>query len=282
MAWSARLGLHYTRAERTTQVRFEHQGPLRILRSLYPEGPGICHNVLIHPPSGLVGGDTLDIDIRASANAHALLTTPGATRFYKSSTEWAEQNVRIHLDNAARLEWLPLESIAYNGCMGKNNLHIHLQGDSELLGWDTTALGMPSSRLPFVQGVFEQSISLEGHWLERGRIRASDTQLLNSPLGLNAKRCLSTIFFLTAKPMSEQRRASMLEAARSVCANQAQLTLNTEPLQAGASSPSPHVVVLRTLSMMVEPSVQLLRRVRINWRQEAWGLEGAAPRIWAL
>jgi urease accessory protein len=58
MAWHARLDLDY-RAEPAahgprTRLDFLHEGPLRILQSLYPEGDDICHNVIVHPPSGLV------------------------------------------------------------------------------------------------------------------------------------------------------------------------------------------------------------------------------------
>ncbi len=89
MAWDAHLQLDYTVEASRTVARHQHDGPLRILQSLYPEGDGICHNVLVHPPGGLVGGDTLDIHITARGGAHGLVTTPGATRFYKSDGELA-------------------------------------------------------------------------------------------------------------------------------------------------------------------------------------------------
>jgi hypothetical protein len=45
---------------------------LRIFKSLYPEGDAVCHNVLVHPPSGLVGGDTLDMRVTVGHGAHGL------------------------------------------------------------------------------------------------------------------------------------------------------------------------------------------------------------------
>ena len=103
MPWLAQLELDYTLAAARTRLHFRHDGPLRVLRSLYPEGDGICHNVLIHPPGGLVSGDTLDIAVRVGAGAHALLTTPGATRFYKSNGAQATQRTRLRLEAGARL-----------------------------------------------------------------------------------------------------------------------------------------------------------------------------------
>ena len=61
MTWHARLQLDYTLEAERCVLRHQHSGPLRILQSLYPEGDSVCHNVLVHPPGGLVGGDTLDI-----------------------------------------------------------------------------------------------------------------------------------------------------------------------------------------------------------------------------
>jgi len=84
MTWRADLKLDYTLESQRTVARYLHQGPLRILQSLYPEGDHICHNVLVHPPGGLVGGDTLDIQVTVGEGAHGLISTPSATRFYKS------------------------------------------------------------------------------------------------------------------------------------------------------------------------------------------------------
>ena len=276
MGWRAHLDLHYSLENLTTQVKFEHEGPLRILRSLYPEGPSVCHNVLIHPPSGLVGGDSLEINIQAKDQAHALITTPGATRFYRSEHEWATQHVLVNLKDSARLEWLPLETLAYNGCKAKNHCTFDLKDESELIAWDITALGMPSANLPFEVDQIEQHFELKGHWLDRGRIQASDLDLLNSPVGLNARKCLSTMVFASARALSAERVGQILELARSA------LPANSLEIQAGATSPNAHIVVVRMLSDLVEPSMHLMRRIWLAWRSELWSLQPVMPRIWAL
>ena len=107
--WQASLALRYMRREPRTVVHDRHDGPLRVLRSLYPEGDAICHSVLLHPPGGVVGGDTLAVHVEVEAGAHALLTTPGATRFYRSTGATAAQSLTARVAAGARLEWLPLE-----------------------------------------------------------------------------------------------------------------------------------------------------------------------------
>jgi hypothetical protein len=154
MSWRARLEIDYALEQQRSVARYRHTGPLRVLQSLYPEGDGICHNVLVHPPGGLVGGDTLELAIRASGQTHGLLTTPGATRFYRSAGEPAVQQTHITLQDQARLEWLPLEAIAYNQCRAENRLTLELAPRAELLGWDVTALGLAPRQLAFCAGAF--------------------------------------------------------------------------------------------------------------------------------
>ena len=134
MTWHAQLTLDYTLEAGRTVARHHHTGPLRILQSLYPEGDTVCHNVLVHPPGGLVGGDTLDMQVQAHTGSHGLITTPGATRFYRSDGPEALQSVHLRVADGARLEWLPLETIAYSGCRGENRLLVDLAPTAEVIG----------------------------------------------------------------------------------------------------------------------------------------------------
>jgi hypothetical protein len=140
MAWHAQLALDYRVEADRTVVRHTHNGPLRVLQSLYPEGDAVCHNVMVHPPGGLVGGDTLDITVQVHSTAHGLITTPGATRFYRSDGPAARQNTHLTLEPGARLEWLPLETLCYSACVAENHLTLDVAPTAELMGWDITPL----------------------------------------------------------------------------------------------------------------------------------------------
>lgn len=276
MPWNARLELDYRLEGPRCVARFRHEGPLRILQSLYPEGDAICHNVLVHPPGGLVGGDTLDIRVHAAAGSHGLITTPGASRFYRSEGELALQRTELVLEPGARLEWLPLESICYSGCRAENRLALRVGDSAELIGWDVAALGLPNAGKPFERGSLQQHIEVPGVWLERGRIDAADRRLLDAPIGLAGHRCLASLFFVAGAPIARARREAALDATRAL------IDLHGLRESAGATSPHAEVIVLRVLAPVVEPAMQLLRQVWAAWRAEMWGLQGATPRIWAL
>jgi len=274
VTWHGHLALHYTRDGERTIALDRHHGPLRVLQRLYPEGPGICHHVLVHPPGGIAGGDVLEIEARLDAGAHAVITTPGATRFYRSAGEMAAQRATLRVADGARLEWLPLETIAYPGCIAQNRVGIALDGGGEAMGWDVLALGLPAAGEPFDRGTFLQHLELPGHWLERGRIDAADTRLLDSPLGWAGRRVLATLWFAAGHDLAATRRDALLDAARR-CAADSELAA-----QAGATSPQARVVVLRALADRVEPAMALLGHVRATWRQVAWALSAEPPRIW--
>jgi urease accessory protein len=276
MAWHAELKLDYTLESQRTVARHAHHGPMRILKSLYPEGDSICHNVLVHPPGGLVGGDTIDIQVSVEQGAHGLVSTPGATRFYKSGGYPALQQLTAHVADQARLEWVPLEAIAYNECEATNRAFFHLAPSAELITWDVTALGLPSSDQAFTQGHFQQHLEIPSVWLERGNVQGNDERWLNSPLGLAGHKCFASLVFACGSPIASDRVESALEAARSI--------IETSPLklQAGITCAHPQVIVMRVMSPLVEPTMDLLKQVWATWRHTLWELPSEPPRIWSV
>jgi len=279
MPWHAQLDLHYHRddAQRTV-LQHTHTGPLRILKSLYPEGERICHNVVVHPPGGLVGGDVLDLRVHAGIGAHGLLSTPGATRLYRSDGPAPTQQVALALEAGARLEWLPLKAIAYPGCLAQNTLRATLAEEAELIGWDVCALGLPTAGQPFDRGRLTQHLEIPGLWLERSHIDAADTRLLESPLGLAGQRCLGTLWLACGTPLTRERREHLLEAVRALLEGEGDL----QGVQAGATCPNPQMLVVRALAPLVEPLMATLQTAWAALRPAAWGVPGTPPRIWRV
>ena len=273
--WHARLELVVRADGQRCVVQASHVGPLRVLKTLYPEGPAIAHQVVVHPPGGIVGGDRLEIALDLQAHAHALVTTPGATRYYRSAGGLGTQQVHARLASGARLEWLPLESIAHSGCQALNQARFELAPAAEMIGWDALALGLPAAGQAFTSGRFTQHLELPGVWLERGVIDGADTLLARSPLGLAGHSTLLTVWFAAGTPPGDARLDALLGSAR----EQLQL-FGGDSLVAGVTAPQPSVVVLRALAHRVEPAMALAQAVRAAWRGIAWQLPDIAPRVW--
>jgi urease accessory protein len=271
--WHGHLALRYTRERGRTASHDAHSGPLRVLKALYPEGAGICHHVLVHPPGGVVGGDVLNIDVQVATGAHALITTPGATRFYRSAGALAVQRAELVVESGARLEWLPLEAIAYPGCRAESSVQLRLEGAGQMMGWDVLALGLPAADAAFNTGVFAQRLHWPGHWLEQGRIDAQDTVLRNSPLGLAGQPVLATMWLASGQALPAARIEALLDVAREAASQHT-------TLQTGSTAPNTQLVLLRMLAPHVEAAWHLLRAVRAAWRQSLWGLGPEEPRVW--
>lgn len=180
--WAASLTLGFdTRVVADTTItrlhKAHHYGPLRVQRPFYPEGrDGCCHVYLLHPPGGLASGDSLNIDVTVAANAHTLLTTPSANKLYKADSNGVAWQQHTHLKIAAdaTLEWLPQETLAFDGSSGKQTILIDLADNAKCIGWEILGLGRPASALPFATGHLEQRFRLtrDGRplWIERQSI----------------------------------------------------------------------------------------------------------------
>src|SRR4029450_4697861 len=117
--WHAKLSLDFRERDgRTVLAKREHTGPLIVQKTLHPEGAGVCQAIVVHPPGGIAGGDTLDVAVDVGAHAHAQLTTPGASKWYRSAAAFRRQTFEARVAANAILEWLPQEAIVLEGAHG--------------------------------------------------------------------------------------------------------------------------------------------------------------------
>jgi urease accessory protein len=159
--WEARLDLGFAvSGSRTALVRRAHSGPLQVQRPFYPEGRSGCHVYVLHPPGGLVGGDRLALDVTAERGAEVLLTTPAATKFYRSAGPKAEQHVSITVANGAAVEWLPQETIVFGGANGESAVRVDVENGGQFLGWDVCCFGRPASGDRYATGRFVQRLEV--------------------------------------------------------------------------------------------------------------------------
>jgi len=190
--WQARLELRIeNRSAGARLVSNRRQGPLHVQKAFYPEGPNLAHLYLLHPPGGLVSGDSLTINTQVAANSAALITTPGAGRLYgaRESNKNQYQNNHLRVASGASLEWFPMETLFYSRSRGQSKTRVDIDEGGKFIGWDICALGLPASGRPFNEGKLSQAFEIyyngQIEWLERWHFNASDREFLHSQAGLN-------------------------------------------------------------------------------------------------
>jgi urease accessory protein len=269
--WQASLDLRFERrAAATVLAQRNHRGPLRVQKQLYPEGEGVCHAIVLHPPSGIVGGDGLEIRAVLDSGAHALLTTPGAGKWYRSAGPCARQSLEFDLGAGAVLEWLPQETIVFDGAQAGMSSRIRLAADARYFGWEVLCLGRRAANERFEHGELRLSTAIEQEgkplWLEQGRL-AGGSPLLASPMGLAGFSVCGTL--LAAGCDIE---AGVLAACREVVPQEA-------GAQAGVTR-LPRLLAARYLGHSSEAARDWFAALWHVLRPALIGSEARPPRIW--
>lgn len=208
--WQAQLDLEFSsRGDKTVLSHRSQRGPLSVQRAFYPEGD-VCHLYVLHPPGGVVGGDTLTINTYVKKDAHSLLTTPGATKFYRSQGKTAHQQQNLNIEELATLEWLPQENIYFPGAQARMSTRVDLADGARFIGWETHCLGLPANNEIFSSGQLDLDFSLFKEsrpvLLERMKISADRLQ---APTGLRGNAVMAT---LIACPADDE----MLDSIRTI------------------------------------------------------------------
>ncbi|MGQ0546809.1 MAG: urease accessory protein UreD [Betaproteobacteria bacterium] len=262
-AWRARLALEFARAgNRTLLAKRGADGPLVVQKSLYPEGEEICHAIVVHPPGGIAGGDELSLEVKCEG--HALLTTPGAAKWYRSAGPRASQALRFDVEGT--LEWLPRETIVFDGARASLDCHVRLGEQARYIGWEIVCLGRTGSNETFSRGELklDTTVSRGGRLLlvERGGIEAGG-RLMRSPVGLGGRTVSGTMLAASAS-----LDASVLARCREDVSPEIAVTL------------LPGLLVARYLGDSTEQAFAAFTSLWRLLRPVLLGREAIEPRIW--
>jgi urease accessory protein len=261
--WQARLHLRFDRAgEKTVLAEKRFDGPLAVQKPLYPEGGAVCHGIVVHPPGGIAGGDELALDAGLVQGAHALLTTPGAGKWYRSPGPWARQDLSFRVDGT--LEWLPRETIVFDGARALLRTRIELSAAARYVGWEVLCLGRTGSGERFERGEvrLDTELARDGRllWMERGRI-AGGGALMRSPAGLAGHVVVGTLVASTREELSKE----LLSECRTI--------IPTTLL--------PGVLLARYLGDSSEEAMEAFAKVWEILRPSVAGRAPVRPRIWS-
>jgi urease accessory protein len=269
--WHAELDLVFRQQDdRTVLATRRHTGPLRVQKALYPEGAVPCHVILLHPPAGIVGGDTLHIGVRLEAGSQACITTPGAAKWYRSAGALATQRVEIDLAEASVLEWLPQETLFFDGARAHTRNRVRLRGGGRYFGWEVLCLGRRASGESFARGLLDMGTRIDTDagpvWLEKGQIGGADP-LLSSAVGLAGRSVCATLLMAGMPPQTE-----LLDTCRRIPPE--------EPAALTGLTWMPQLLVGRYLGHSAEAARAWLFALWQQLRPALAGRSAQAPRIW--
>ena len=264
--WHAELKLGYqSRGDKTRLVDSKREGPLAVQRAFYPEGE-VCHTYLLHPPGGVVAGDDLNIDLKVSTDANVLLTTPGATKFYRSIGPIAQVYQRLKVSSGGSLEWMPLENIFFPGTQSHIVTEVYLESGAHFIGWEINCFGRPSNQERFDSGQLssEMRIYRDGEPLLFDRFATDATSLIDSAIGLKGISGYASMVATINDP-------ELVE--------EVQLLLADDPFSGATLMDG--LLVVRTISEQSQEVISLFSKIWRLIRPKSLGKEAIMPRIWA-
>ena len=267
--WTAALDLQFERAKNRSIVsRCRHNGPLRVQKPFYPED-GVCHVYLLHPPGGVVGGDELSVSVSAGKGSAALITTPGATRVYRSAGPLSTIKYQLNVEAGASLEWLPQDSILYGGSRLSQEMEVRVASGSRFFGWDITSMGRPASGDHYTTGEFDQGFRLFVDSLpvlmERQRWQAGQ-EVLEASWGLSGHTVLGTFYGF---PADDDILSHLRPRLEDISVGEIAVTLVDD------------VLVVRALADDAVALRQVFADIWLSVREMINGFPPGSPRIWA-
>ncbi|MAO39835.1 MAG: urease accessory protein UreD [Pseudomonadota bacterium] len=279
--WQASLDLKFARTTRGCRlVASAHNGPLYVQKPFYPEGPDLAHVYLLHPPGGLVSGDSLEISVALGKDASVLVTTPGAGRVYRAredrTLQW--QRTRMVLSQGANIEYFPQETIIYPGASAGLETRVELSDRCHYAGWEITCLGLPASELEFDSGEFRQHLGVfrDGRPLivENFVLNEGSRSLYDASVGLRGQPVMG---LMVAGPFAESRSGETAEIVTSLRA----VTASCKPGMLCNVSVFNGFVTVRYLGSSSAEAREIFIQCWQLLRPLLLGREHCPPRIWA-
>jgi urease accessory protein len=244
--------------------RLRHLFQAAPLRWLFPdaEDDEPKTGALVNVAGGLTGGDRIASSLTLGPQARFTATTPAAEKIYRSLGEETDIAATIAAEEGACCEWLPQETILFDGARLRRRLDFALAPGARLLAAEMLVLGRAAHGEGFVQG------SLRDAW----RVRRGGALVWADSLHLAAPRHAAARFRLAGA----NALATVLLAAPEAEALRGR---GREMAEGAASLVAPGVLLLRWLGEAGAIRASLGTAVT-ELRAAAFGHPPRLPRLW--
>jgi urease accessory protein len=271
--WPASIDCDFQRtaAGKTALVRLSHQGPLRI-QKLFHDGD-LAHCYVLHPPGGMVSGDSLQSRFKVNPGAKVLITTPASGKLYKARRNQIPQRASTHIDLTTDTfcAHLPQDTIVFDGAVGELETFVNVNSNAIFFGWEHLIFGRRAGGYPFENGQLIQSlrISREKRLLFRESLRLTP-QTVNAVSGLNDMVSFASVTLVL--PANSGTTSDVVSVARE--------SLKSFDVHSGVSAIRECLITLRILSSVEEETKSALEQLWITIGPELVDRPVSSPRIW--
>ena len=255
---------------RTALHSVYQQAPCRALMPAVEPGAPL-EAVLVNTSGGLVGGDRIESTIAIGPDASAVLAGQAAEKVYRSTGADTEVRTALSVAGGAWLEWLPQETILFDGARLHRLLSIDLAPEARLLAAETVIFGRSARGERFSRGFLHDSWAIRRNgrlaWMDAVRLDGDVEALRSRAFGFGRAAGYATL--LHAGPAA----ASFLPLAREIVA--------AAPAEGGATL----VSGLLLLRFIAEDAARLRSAVAgavCRLRAEIAGLPASLPRVWQI
>ncbi|MFP6734298.1 MAG: urease accessory protein UreD [Rhodospirillales bacterium] len=199
-----------TRVDGRAEIRFAQKGGQTRLARLYQHEPlrvlfpapasgDIPQAALVTTSGGLVGGDRLRITIEAEAGAAAMAIAQAAEKVYRSAGEDCVIDVNLHADDGAWLEYLPQETILFDGARMNRKTNIHVHPEARLLAGEILVFGRigrgERMHSGFVRDAWQVSIGGRMVWADALGLDGDIGANIEHPAGLGGSPSMATAVY---------------------------------------------------------------------------------------
>ncbi|WP_299736771.1 urease accessory protein UreD [uncultured Roseobacter sp.] len=187
-----------TRAHRSYIDGLRQSGALKLL---FPRTTGPLEAILINTAGGITGGDSFTISGTAGEGSELTLTTQAAERAYRAQqTQTGHLETHLTVEKGARLNWLPQETILYDGCALRRRLEVEIATGSRFLMVEPVLFGRRAMGEDVHDIHFEDQITLrqEGTVIYRDGVCLSGDAAaqLDRPTIAGGARAMASLVFV--------------------------------------------------------------------------------------
>lgn len=244
-------------------------------RALFPhvELDDVFQAVMLTTSGGLAGGDRVAAKLSAGAGARALVTTQAAEKIYRARAgdrdETTILGVDIGVGEGAWLEWLPQETILFDGARFRRETRIELAESARLLAAEIVVFGRAARGERIARGSYfdRWRIHRGGRLVWADALTWTETPVaaLDHPAGFAGAIAVATVVY------AGEDAGKHLETARAALA--------AASSRAGVTLVN-GLLVARFLGNDAQPLRNDLAQLWCSLRASAGNLPARLPRTW--